>query len=312
MGRQSVPGLILDEIVFIPNLASALVPEAGCVPGSMSDLIGAQDVAIDILRTIEKKLKSDWNLVAELRACGSLVPLASQRLAPVVDDGAIILSAAMNYYSHLAEMGNTPPPPLPASFLKARSAITGSGCPIYLPARHPDMVDWEGEFCAVIGRPGRDVPVENALDYVFGYTLMNDVSAREFVPPFLASKEKFEAIQTWERNVLGKNFPSFCPLGPVIVTKDELPDPADYHLTTTLNGEIMQSVHASDLVFSVAELVSYYSGFYGLQPGDIISTGSPAGVGMMKSPPRYLRPGDEISVHVDQIGTLTNTVRAID
>ena len=303
----AVPGLVFGTEVLDLAAAAGTLQAAAALPHSMRGIAQAGDAALATLRRIFTQLDQP-DIATKLRENGALGALSAVRFAPAVTDGALILSAAMNYYSHLKEMGDAPPPALPASFLKVRSALIGSGEAIVLPPAHADMVDWEGEFCIVIGKAGRDIPVESALDHVFGYTLMNDVSAREFVAPFLASTDKFEAIHTWERNVMGKNFPTFCPIGPFIATRDELPNPLVYHLSTTLNGEVMQSGHSSDLVFSVAKLISYYSGFYGLNPGDIISTGSPAGVGLVRKPPIFLRPGDVITISVPEIGSLTNHI----
>jgi 2-keto-4-pentenoate hydratase/2-oxohepta-3-ene-1,7-dioic acid hydratase in catechol pathway len=204
---------------------------------------------------------------------------------------------------------NTPIPVIPYAFTKSTAALTGSGEPIVLPRGHDAMVDWEGEFCAVIGRVAHNVDARHALEYVAGYTLINDVSARDWVEAVFTSTGIMGPIAAWEENLLGKQFPTFCPLGPAIVTADEIPDPSDVRIRTKLNGEIMQDAHTSDLVFGVAELIAYYSQFYALRPGDVISTGSPAGVGFARSPKVFMRPGDIVAVEVDAIGILRNPVR---
>ena len=196
----------------------------------------------------------------------------------------------MNSRGHVAEMGDEPPP-YPCAFHKVKSALSASGADIVPPPGHGDMLDWEGEFCVVIGRRCHRVEVGDAMAYVAGYTLMNDVSAREFVKPFVTSVGASPTAQAWERNVLGKNFPTFAPIGPVIATRDELPSPLTYHMETLVNGEIMQSSTQDDLVFGPAEMIAYFSQFYVLQPGDIISMGSPPGVGMARQPQVFLKPG---------------------
>jgi len=146
------------------------------------------------------------------------------------------------------------------------------------------------------------------MHYVAGYTLMNDISAREYVLPFVKSIGAAPTAQAWERNVLGKNFPTFCPLGPVIATPDEFPAGFGYHMQTLVNGEVMQSSTQEDLVFGPAQMLAYYSNFHIFEPGDIISMGSPSGVGMSRRPQIFLKPGDIVEVRVPEIGTLTNRI----
>jgi 2-keto-4-pentenoate hydratase/2-oxohepta-3-ene-1,7-dioic acid hydratase in catechol pathway len=138
--------------------------------------------------------------------------------------------------------------------------------------------------------------------------MINDVSARDWVPPVFTSTGIFGPILAWEQNILGKQFPTFCPVGPVIATADEIPDITDLHLETRVNGEIMQTTSTNDLVYNVAELISYYSTFYEFRPGDLIATGSPPGVGFGRDPKIFLKAGDVVEVIGDHIGTLKNTV----
>jgi 2-keto-4-pentenoate hydratase/2-oxohepta-3-ene-1,7-dioic acid hydratase in catechol pathway len=215
----------------------------------------------------------------------------------------------MNYREHLREM-NSAVPDYPTSFIKNNNAIVGPGAPIVLPASHPDMVDWEGEFSVVIGRPCHGVAESEALDYVAGYTLINDVSARDWVAPVFAATAVMPGVLAWERNLLGKQFPTFCPVGPVLATRDEVPNPDDVQLTTLLNGDTMQSANTDDLVFGVRKLIAYYSQWYRLRPGDILTTGSPSGVGFGRKPPLFMRPGDRIEVRASGVGTLANPVVA--
>src|SRR3954462_14706448 len=236
-------------------------------------------------------------------------PLARAKLlAPIADPG-MVLSVGMNYHEHLKEM-KTPVPEKPAAFTKSVSSIIASGEPIKPPASNPDMLDWEGEFSVVIGKPCHRVTAGKALDHVFGYTLVNDVSARDWVAPIFSSTGVMGPIHAWEHNLLGKMFPTFCPMGPCMVTKDELPDPGNVQIQTRLNGKVMQDANTDDLVFSVPQLIQYYSQFYLFRPGDVITTGSPSGVGFGRNPKRFMKPGDVVEVEVQQIGVLRNPIKA--
>jgi 2-keto-4-pentenoate hydratase/2-oxohepta-3-ene-1,7-dioic acid hydratase in catechol pathway len=199
-------------------------------------------------------------------------------------------------------------PAKPAAFTKSVASIIGSGEPIKLPAAHASMVDWEGEFSVVIGKSCHRVRASQALDYVAGYTLVNDVSARDWVAPIFQAQGIMGPIHAWEANLLGKMFPTFCPMGPCMVTKDELPDPGKVRIETRLNGRVMQSASTDDLVFGVRELIEHYSQFYFFRPGDVITTGSPSGVGYGRNPKVFMKPRDVVEVEVKEIGVLRNTV----
>ena len=146
------------------------------------------------------------------------------------------------------------------------------------------------------------------MDYVMGYTLINDVSARDWSAGVRTQTGIMGPILAWDRNLLGKQFPTFCPMGPTVVTKDAVKDVRSVHLTTSLNGEVMQSASMEDLIFDVAQLIEYYSQFYMFRPGDILTTGSPSGVGHGRKPPLYMKPGDLMEVRVAEVGTLSNPV----
>ena len=235
------------------------------------------------------------------------IPAKSAKLLPPIPDPGIVLSVGMNYHEHLAEM-KTPVPEKPAAFTKSVASIIASGEPIRLPKSNPGMVDWEGEFSVVIGRPCHAVAAAEALDYVAGYTLVNDVSARDWVAPLFKAQGLMGPIHAWEHNLLGKMFPTFCPMGPCMVTKDEVSDPASVQIQTRLNGKVMQDANTDDLVFSVAQLIEYYSRFYLLRPGDVITTGSPSGVGFGRNPKVFMKAGDVVEVEVKQIGILRNPI----
>ena len=219
---------------------------------------------------------------------------ASKRLAPVVPPN--IIAIGRNYREHAAEMKATAQEAEPLIFLKATTSIIGPQEPIVLPASAPDEVDYEAELGVVIGRKGKNIPPEQAIDYVFGYTCANDISARD------CQKRR---DKQWAR---AKSFDTFCPLGPAIVTADEL-KPDDLRIRSYLNDRLMQDSRTSEMIFSVALLISYISRQFTLLPGTLILTGTPAGVGAARTPPLFLCPGDEVTVEIEGIGRLTNPVR---
>jgi 2-keto-4-pentenoate hydratase/2-oxohepta-3-ene-1,7-dioic acid hydratase in catechol pathway len=216
-------------------------------------------------------------------------------LAPVAPPN--VFCVGLNYRAHAAE-AKLPLPPEPVLFMKPTTAVCGPGDPIPLPScsRGPE-VDYECELAVVIGKAGRDIPEKRALEHVFGYTAANDVSARRW--------QKVNGGQ-WVR---GKSFDGFCPLGPALVTRDEIPDPQGLGLRTVLNGRTMQEGNTADMIFSVAQVVSFLSQDTTLLPGTVILTGTPPGVGFARTPAVFLAPGDRVSVEVDGIGTLVNPVQ---
>ncbi len=209
-----------------------------------------------------------------------------------------IFGIGLNYRRHAEETGLAIPEH-PVVFMKATSAVIGPGEAIRLPRSQMSgpEVDYEAELAVVIGARATDVSPVRALDYVLGYTVANDVSARRW--------QKQGGGGQWVR---GKTFDTFCPLGPCIVTPEEIPDPQDLGLHATLNGVTMQKSNTRDMIFSVAELISRLSRDTTLLPGTVILTGTPEGVGFARKPPIYLAPGDEIAVGVEGIGLLTNPV----
>jgi acylpyruvate hydrolase len=299
------PGVIFNGELLDLVGASAIFASGRLLPHSIRGILEAGAPAMHLIKQIVDQAHSRAD---QLREAGALVKREEIDLMAPLPDPGMILSCGMNYGEHLREM-NTPIPEKPTAFYKSVSAIIGPGAPILLPKAHPDMVDWEGELSAVIGRPCFNVSAQHALDYVVGYTIVNDVSARDWVAPVFAAKGIMGPIHAWEHNLLGKQFPTFCPMGPVLVTSDEISSPNALNLTTRVNGKVMQSANTSDLVFSVARLIEYYSQFYQFKPGDVITTGSPAGVGFGRKPPVFLRAGDVVEVEVEGIGILSNPVR---
>jgi 2-keto-4-pentenoate hydratase/2-oxohepta-3-ene-1,7-dioic acid hydratase in catechol pathway len=272
-------------------------------------IAGDRIVELSGLGTDLRSILESGHLDRARSAEGRSIPLGSVKLLAPIWNPAIVLSVGMNYHQHLKEM-KTPAPVKPFAFTKSVASIVGPDTPIRIPPSHPDMVDWEGEFTVVIGAACHRVTAARALDYVAGYTIVNDVSARDWVAPVFAATAVMGSIHAWEDNLLGKMFPTFCPMGPVLATKEEVPDPCNVHIETRLNGKIMQSANTSDLVFGVRELIEYYSQFYLLRPGDLITTGSPSGVGYGREPKVFMKPGDVIEVEVQGIGILRNPIEA--
>lgn len=226
-----------------------------------------------------------------LEATGAVVAASSVRmLAPIPRPGKIIC-IGLNYRDHAEESGlDVPDEPL--VFSKFSSCAVGHGAEVVLP-RGATQVDYEAEFGVVIGKVASHVAAEDAMDHVLGYCNVNDVSARDF---------QFKDGQ-WQR---GKSCDTFCPMGPHIVTKDEVADPHDLRITFRLNGETMQDSRTDQLIFRIPELIAHLSSFVTLEPGDLISTGTPPGVGFARKPPVYVQPGDVMEVEVDGLGVLRN------
>jgi 2-keto-4-pentenoate hydratase/2-oxohepta-3-ene-1,7-dioic acid hydratase in catechol pathway len=207
-----------------------------------------------------------------------------------------IVCIGLNYLDHIREQ-NAEVPEQPVVFAKFPTAVIGAGDPIPIDEGLTERVDWEVELAVVIGRTARRVEVADALDYVFGYTVANDLSARDL---------QYGDGQ-WVR---GKSLDGFCPLGPEIVTADEIADPQKLALRTTVNGEVVQDSSTSEMVFGVAELIAFCSRSFTLEPGDVLLTGTPWGCGEFMDPPRSLHPGDVVEVSIEGIGVLRNPVVA--
>lgn len=219
----------------------------------------------------------------------------AKTLAPLVPTD--ILCIGLNYRKH-AQEGNQPEPEYPVVFMKNLGTLQNPGDPIVLPRKlRSDAVDYECELAVVIGKRCHNVSRGHALDYVAGYTCANDVSARDWQMKWGGSQ--------WCR---GKTFATFCPLGPCLVTPDEIPNPNALRIKTTLNGQVMQDWGTDDMIFDVPTLIAFLSGSTTLLPGTVIFTGTPEGVGMAATPPRWLRPGDVVSVEIEGIGRLSNPV----
>jgi 2-keto-4-pentenoate hydratase/2-oxohepta-3-ene-1,7-dioic acid hydratase in catechol pathway len=216
-------------------------------------------------------------------------------LAPV--QPTAIICIGLNYRQHATETG-AKLPEYPIVFFKGINTLLNPGDPILLPTHmKSDEVDYECELAVVIGRAGKNISRRNALDYVLGYTASNDVSARDW--------QIKRGGGQWSR---GKSFDTFSPLGPVLVTRDEIPNPNELKIRTVLNGETMQDWNTNDMIFDVPTLIEFLSGSTTLLPGTVILTGTPHGVGMARKPPRWLKPGDQVEIEIEKIGVLKNPV----
>ncbi|WP_150522452.1 fumarylacetoacetate hydrolase family protein [Roseibium sediminis] len=226
------------------------------------------------------------------------LPLAPEgaRLGPCVAGTGKFICIGLNYADHAAESGLAVPPE-PVMFMKATSAICGPNDPIIIP-KGSTKTDWEVELAVIIGKRAKYVSEADALDYVAGYAVTNDVSEREF---------QIERAGQWTK---GKSCDNFGQIGPWLVTRDEISDPQNLSMWLTVNGEKLQNGSSSTMVYGVAFLVSYLSQFMSLQPGDVISTGTPPGVGLGQKPPRYLKPGDVVELGIEGLGTQRQDVIA--
>jgi 2-keto-4-pentenoate hydratase/2-oxohepta-3-ene-1,7-dioic acid hydratase in catechol pathway len=307
-GGRTFLGVVVDEktVAEIPSSAGS----------SLKAIISDYAKHRAMLRDLATKARSGTGTgIHDLKSLDTLAP---------IPDPLTVLNAAVNYVEHGNEMARAggssvaaPPPAPPASipgiwerkagdtrqnpylFPKLPAAITGDGDPIRLPVGR-DRVDWECELAVVIGRAADHVTPEQAKDYVFGYTLMNDVSDR-------GGRADARHGSDW---LLGKSHPTFAPLGPVVVPQEFVPDPQKMPIKFTLSGKVMQESNTDRMTHSVYELISYASNIVTLQPGDIISTGSPAGVGTARETPIYMKAGDVSVCTIGNIGTLTNPVVA--
>ena len=225
----------------------------------------------------------------------STFPLASVRLMAPVPRPPKLICVGLNYRDHAAE-ARQEIPKVPTIFAKFSNVVIGPGEAIVLPkiSRKPD---YEAEFMFVIGAGGRHIAAQDWQKHVFGYTVFNDVSARDFQ----------SATSQW---MIGKTFDTFGPMGPYLVSADEIPDPHALDISLSIGGEVLQHSNTRELIFKIPDLVAYLSSVFTLEPGDVVATGTPAGVGFARRPPRYLQAGDEVVVSIEGIGELRNPVVA--
>ena len=281
-GRSERLGVLLDDRV-VP--AAELFADA---PATMSELLARLPDSLPRLR--------DGVAALGGAATGTTpVPLAEVELLPPVPRPGKIVAIGINYRSHAAEQ-NVEPPSSPVIFAKFATALVGHGAEISWDPELTQAVDFEAELAVVIGRRARSLRPGEALEHALGYSCLNDVSARD--------------LQYADRQfVRAKSLDTFAPMGPALVTADEVGDPGALGIRCLVNGELMQSSTTADMVFGVAQLIAFCSRAFTLEAGDVIATGTPAGVGWFRDPKRMLRDGDEVAIEIERVGRLVNTCR---
>jgi 2-keto-4-pentenoate hydratase/2-oxohepta-3-ene-1,7-dioic acid hydratase in catechol pathway len=304
-GDRRRAGIVLgDEVLDATDFAEILeargewietgvLPEYHHIEGAFQDAVDLFHCGSQCRLSIRSRLAAEPTLKDETRKRGALVPLNTVKLGAPVANPSKILAVGLNYREHAKETGSELPD-RPLIFSKCTSSLTGPDAPIRIP-RISDQIDYEAELAVVIGAETRSVKAADALNYIAGYTIMNDVTARD--------------LQKQERQwVRAKGLDTFAPCGPWLVTFDEIADSAALDIELRLNGEIRQKSNTSDLIFKIPELIEFISQDLTLKPGDIITTGTPPGVGFARKPPSFLKAGDKIDITIAGIGTLSNTV----
>ncbi|MFA5032487.1 MAG: fumarylacetoacetate hydrolase family protein [bacterium] len=261
----------------------------------MLSLIEREDILSE-LKELNEKLQSiitDPDKYNELSKKDIIYKVSDVQIAAPILNPHKLICIGLNYKDHCLEQ-NITIPKNPILFSKFNTAIIGYGDNIIRP-RQTEQLDFEGELAFVIGKKGKNIPIEDAMDYIFGYTICNDVSARDI---------QFSDKQ-WLR---GKSFDTFAPMGPFLVTKDEIEDPHNLNIKVTLNKNTMQDSNTKNMIFNIPYLVNFISNVFPLVPGDVVTTGTPNGVGVFRNPPVFLKEGDKITIEVEKLGILQNTV----
>jgi acylpyruvate hydrolase len=266
-----------NEVIDL-NLANSAIPDA----------------MIPFLEAGKEALALAQQAISSAPAAATIQRSAVKLKAPIPRPGKIIC-IGLNYRDHAGETGQAVPT-YPTVFAKFNNVVIGPDEPIIIP-KLTDQVDYEAELGFVIGKTARHVPLEQALDYVAGYVPFHDVSARDFQ----------NRTSQW---TLGKTFETFGPMGPALVTADEIPDPQTLDISLSIGGEVLQKSNTRELIFNVQQLLSILSGIMTLEPGDLVSTGTPSGVGAARNPKRWLRPGETVKLEIAKLGTLSNPVIA--
>lgn len=264
--------------------------------GTRAGRVEGDGVVVLDAPSVKEILAESDGLAAAGTATGPTVELATADLAPLIPEPSKIVCVGANYRDHIEEMGRQPPTH-PTYFAKFARSLTGPNDDLVLPPADVSTdIDWEGELAVIIGRPARNVPRDRAIDHIAGFAVLNDISVRD-----------------WQRRttqfLAGKAHEALTPLGPALVTTDQLGDGSGLELTTTVNGEVKQHSNTSQLVFDALDVVADLSVVLTLDPGDVIATGTPGGVGTARTPPEYLRPGDEVVVEIEGLGRLVNRCR---
>lgn len=256
------------------------------IPATMKALIALGDEGLDLVRAVTNSEK------------GPRYALADVTLRPVVPDPDKIVCIGLNYASHATE-ANMKLPAEPTVFGKFNNVLIGANAPIIIP-RTTDRIDYEAELAVIIGKRAKYVPEAAALDFVYGYSVFNDVSARDY---------QLSDNQTGQWT-LGKSFDASGPIGPALITRDEITDPQNLDIRLSIDGTVLQQSNTRNMIFSVAKIISFLSTVMTLEPGDIIATGTPEGIGFKRNPPVFLRPGNRVSVTIEHLGVLENPVIA--
>ncbi|EGO64272.1 fumarylacetoacetate hydrolase family protein [Acetonema longum] len=291
-GKVSIGILSADQKYVIPLQAA----EQGCcnsatLPDTMLELIEQGDAAVKIVQTILERADS---------SCPKLALDEVRLLAPIPRPRKNIFCIGKNYVEHALEVDKTGDvsaavPKVPVVFSKPPTCVIGTGAIVKNHKQMTSKIDYEVELAVIVGKTASQAAKDKAYDYVFGYTIMNDISARDLQ----------KAHGQW---LMGKSPDTFAPLGPCIVHKNAIPAPHNLSIKSMINGEIRQNANTKDMVFDIPALIAAISSIITLEPGDIIATGTPAGVGAGFNPPRFLQPGDEMRLEIENIGILVNTL----
>jgi acylpyruvate hydrolase len=282
-------------LIDLPGMASAYEPQVK-FPGTLMEFLQMGDQAKNVAKSLLEKAKSD-SILEDLKKKGLAFQENDITFLPPLQQPEKIICLGMNYRAHVQEMGRELPK-YPTLFAKYANTLIGHKQAIVLP-KISEMVDFEAELAIVIGKTCKDVSREDALTCIAGYTILNDVSVRDF------QNRTLQWLQ-------GKAFDGAGPIGPYLVTSDEIPNPDNLTIELRLNGEVMQHANTSDFIFDVRTIINYITQIMTLKPGDIISTGTPSGVGAARNPQVFLKAEDKVEISLQSVGTLENHVVAND
>ena len=289
-GKARLGLLVKDRIVDVASAYQHLFEETA--PSDMISFLEEGDAAMAKARKLESAAKAGWKKFDA--ASGTVFDMGNvEVLAPIPRTRKNIICLGLNYHEHAMET-KSPIPEYPIFFTKPSTCIIGPDAPILFP-KYTSKVDYEAELAFIFGKRGKDVSEEDAYDYIAGYTVLNDVTARD--------------LQRWHSQWFkGKSLDTFAPRGPYLVTKDKVPDPHNLEISLELNGVAMQKSNTGNMIFKIPALVKFITMDMTVEPGDIVATGTPSGVGFTRNPPVYLKPGDIIKVSVEKVGILQNKV----
>ena len=304
-GATRLGGVVDDGVVDLQRAYRFILEQKGEekraaleMPGEMRSLLNGGRIflarAKETLSMFQPLVKREKD-AGKWQSDGIYFPWSAVSLAPPIPNPGKIICLGKNYKAHAEETGGDIPT-IPIIFTRFSSTLLGPNDPIPIP-RASDKIDYEGELAVVIGKRGRYIREEEAMDFVAGYMILNDVSARDYQ----------QKTSQW---TLGKNFDASAPTGPALVMKEEVKDPHNLEIRTIVSGEVLQDSNTSLMIFKIPYLISYLSEVFALEPGDIISTGTPDGVGFVRKPPRFLKPGDQVRVEVSGLGFIENPVIA--